>query len=81
MKIHIESEEQNLRFWIPTNLVFSRGMAWLGSRYGLRYSNVSISPEDISRLFAEFRRIKDRYGAWELVNIESADGNQVKVIL
>ena len=81
MRIHIQSDDKNLRFWLPTNLVFSRGMAWLGGRYGLRYSHVSISPEELSRLFAEFRRVKRRYGAWELVNIESADGSLVKVIL
>ena len=81
MRIHIKSDGKSLRFWFPTNLVFSRGMAWLGGRYGLRYSNVSISPEDLSRLFAEFRRIKSRYGTLELVNVESADGTLVKVVL
>ena len=81
MRIHIKSEDQNLQFWLPTNLVFSRGMAWLGIRYGLRHAGMNISPDALQRLFGEFRRIKRRYGTWELVNIESADGNQVKVIL
>ena len=40
-----------------------------------------ISPEALTALFAEFRRIKKKHGSWELVDIESADGGLVKVIL
>ena len=40
-----------------------------------------ISAKQIDALFAEFRRIKRRYGRWELVDVESADGQIVKIIL
>ena len=81
MRIHIKSEGKNLHFWIPTNFVFSRGIAWLAVRFGLHYANMDLSPEQLYRLFAEFRRIKRKYRTWELVNVESADGEQVKVVL
>ena len=81
MRIHIRSEGKNLRFRIPTNFVFSRGIAWLAVRYGMRYSSVNVSSEQLLRLFAEFRQIKRKFGTWELVNIESADGELVKVLL
>ena len=81
MRIHIKSEGKNLHFWIPTNFVFGRGIAWLAVRFGLHYANVDLSPEQICLLFAEFRRIKRKYRTWELVNIESADGELVKVLL
>ena len=84
MKIHIRSGEQNLRIRIPTNLVFSPIVARLGCRYGLRYAGDAmkdLSPEAIGALFAEFRRIKKKYGTWELVYVESSEGDLVKVIL
>ena len=81
MRIHIKSEGKNLRFRIPTNFVFSRGIAWLAVRFGLRYANMDLSPEQLCRLFAEFRKIKRKFGSWELVNIESADGELVKILL
>ena len=84
MKIHIKSENQNLRFRIPTGLIFSPLVARLGCRYGLQYAGDAmkdISPEALIALFAEFRRIKKKHGSWELVDIESADGGLVKVTL
>ena len=84
MKIHIKSKEQNLRIRIPTGLVFSPLVARFGWRYGRQYAGDAmkdLSPEALSALFAEFRRIKKKHGSWELVNIESSDGCLVKVIL
>lgn len=40
-----------------------------------------ISPQAMKRLFAEFRRIKKRYGSWELVEVCSADGQRVRITL
>ena len=84
MKIHIKSKEQNLRIRIPTGLVFSPLGARFICRYGLQYAGDAmkdLSPEALSALFAEFRRIKKKHGSWELVNIESSDGDLVKVTL
>jgi len=41
----------------------------------------SIQPHALEALFAEFRRIKDHYGTWELVDIESSGGEIIKIIL
>ena len=41
----------------------------------------AISSDALDALFAELRRIKDRYGEWELVDIESSNGEKVKIIL
>lgn len=40
-----------------------------------------LSPQDMKRLFAELRRIKKRYGSWELVEVCSADGQRVRITL
>ena len=84
MKIHIKSGSQNLRIRIPTGLVFSPLGARFICRYGLQYAGDAmkdLSPEALSALFAEFRRIKRKHGSWELVDIESSDGELVKVVL
>lgn len=84
MKIHIKSEGKKLSLWLPTNLIFSRGVAWLGQHYGMKYAGSAmknIPPEAIDVLFAEFRRIKRIHGSWELVNLESSSGERVIVIL
>lgn len=84
MKIRIKSEGQNLRLWLPTRLIFSKTVARLGGKYGVKYAGdamKNIPPEAIEMLFAEFRRIKDCYSNWELVKIESADGSVVDISL
>ena len=84
MKIHIKSEGQNLRFWLPTRLLFSKTVARLGGKYGKRYAGdamKNIPLEAIEMLFAEFRRMKGKHKNWELVKIERADGSVVDVSL
>ena len=85
MRIHIKSADQNLRLWFPTNLVFSRTVAAIVARYGLKYAGdvvKNMPPEAIRLLFGEFRRIKRTYGSLDLVEIVSADGQeQIKITL
>lgn len=85
MRILVKSEEHTVRLRIPTNLVFHPLVARLAVRYGLRHAPEDvqyISPEAMEALFAEFRRIKKKYGTWELVDMESADGTEtVKIHL
>ena len=40
-----------------------------------------IPPKDMKRLFAEIRRIKKRYGNWELLNVQAADGQRIRITL
>ena len=84
MKIHIRSAEANLKLWLPTNLIFSKPVALLGGTVGRKYAGDAmkdLSSKDLDRLFAEFRRIKKKYGAWDLVEVESAEGDIVRVTL
>lgn len=84
MKIHIQSGKQKLRFYLPTALIFSKAVARLGCKYGLRYAGDAmkdISPEALEALFTQFRHIKKKHGSWELVHVEGADGQIVKIIL
>lgn len=84
MRIQIKSDEKNLNIVLPTKLIFGRWVVYLANTVGRRYAGEqmnAVSPEALESLFAEFRRIKDTYGKWELVNIESSTGESVKIIL
>lgn len=84
MKIQIKGGSYAMNIVLPTGLVFSKGTARLANHVGRQYAEDAmrdIPPEALDALFAEFRRIKKKYGSWELVDIESSDGEKVKVTL
>lgn len=83
MKIRIKSANHAFVIPLPTNLLFSRGSAWVVNHMGRQYSGElrDIPPEAVDRLFAEFRRIKRKHGQWTLVEVCSAGGDEVTVTL
>ena len=84
MKIKIRSDEHKFTLWIPTGLMFSRSTVWIVNKLGRKYAGdalQNIPPEALDRLFAEFRRIKRKHGRWDLIDLESADGDVVKIVL
>ena len=84
MRIQIRNSEHNINLLLPTWLVFGRLTAKV-TVFALRYYTTDelsgLSPEKLTALFAELRRIKAIHGRWELVDVRSADGGIVKVIL
>lgn len=84
MKIQIRGSEQNLTFLLPTRLVFSKTVVRLANYFGHKYAGKAMAqlpPEALDALFAEFRRIKKVHGSWELVDVQSSDGESVRIIL
>lgn len=84
MKIQVKAGGHDINLLLPTGLVFGKGTVWLANHVGRKYAEGTmkdIPPEALDALFAEFRRIKKKHGRWELVDIESSSGEQVKVIL
>ena len=84
MKIDIESREHNLHLRFPTRLLCSKMIVRIADRLGRKYAAEqmkSIPPEALEKLCAELRRTKDRYGKWDLVDVEAADGEKVKIVL
>lgn len=84
MKIEIKGGGHTMTLLFPTLLIFSRGTAWLANTVGRKYAAEemkNIPPEALNALFAELRRIKKRHGRWELVDVESASGEKVKITL
>lgn len=83
MKIQIKAQDTDLTLRLPTGLICSRGTAWLVLRtcHGHAECPESLPPQALPALFAELRRIKKKYGHWDLVEVESADGEYVCIRL
>ena len=84
MKIRIKSDETNLNLVLPTRLLIGKTVVRLANLVGRRYAAeamASIPPDTLELLCAELRRVKKKYGAWELVDIESSDGEIVQIVL
>lgn len=84
MKIRIREEGHNFTLLLPTMLVFSRFSLWLVNgvaRKSAPEAMALVPAEGMDALWAEMRRIKKKYGSWDLVEVNSADGEYVKVTL
>ena len=84
MKIRIKSSEVNMNLMLPTRLLFGKTVVKIANTIGRRYAAEaleSIPPEALEILCAELRRIKKQHGSWELVDVETADGDIVKIAL
>lgn len=82
MKIHVAGSGHDLTLMLPTRLVFSRFVIRLALKSGRLGDGMDkIPPEAVERIAAELNRVKSRYGSWELVEVESADGETVKITL
>lgn len=83
MKIRIKSADTNLNLVFPTRLLIGKTVIKLANTVGRRYTDAlkDIPPHTLEVLCAELRRIKKKYGAWDLVDAESADGDIVQIIL
>lgn len=82
MKIQVTGSDRDLNLTIPTRLIFSRFAIRLALKNGRQgEEREKIPPETEKRIVAELNRIKDKYGSWELVEVQSADGEIVKITL
>ena len=83
MRIRIKTDDTNLNLVFPTNLLIGKTVVKIANTIGRRYTDAleGIPPEGLERLCAELRRIKKQRGAWELVDIESAEGDIVQIML
>lgn len=83
MKVYIRDDERNFTVTLPTRLLFSKSLLKYGLKIGKRYSSAvpDIPPESVDALCDEICRIKKLHGPWELVDIQSADGEEIRITL
>ncbi len=72
-----------MTFHLPDCLLWNKTILKFGLKLGRRYSyEVSnIPPSAVDALCDEIRRIKKIHTTWELVNVQSADGENIQIIL
>lgn len=93
MKIIVKSKDYRIFLPIPTGFLFSRPMVklWLGMmRKSQQYIDLpeqagaalwNLPEESVLRLCDELRRLKKQHKNWDLVEVESASGEQVLIRL
>ena len=84
MRILVKGDEHTIRLLLPTTLIFSgltAEIATLCLRKSAPDQLNQLSSGQMRSLFSEFRRIKDKHGSWELIDVQSSDGETVKIIL
>lgn len=72
--------------WIWLKLMKKSQKSWSGSIPESTRSQIALIPGDLPEkavytLCAELMRTKRRYGSWKLVEVESADGDEVLIEL
>lgn len=84
MKILIRTQKKTLCLYVPTFLLCSKGLILLGLRIGKKYDPEHVpdlKPEAVGALCREMKRIKKKHGSWELLDLESSDGDHVQILL
>ncbi|HOD93632.1 MAG TPA: hypothetical protein PLT91_07190 [Clostridia bacterium] len=85
MRIQIKSkDEKNINLLLPTSLVLSNLTAVIAAsaiNKKIDKKDCEISSRDLCKLMAVMRKVKKKYGRFELVDIQSSDGDIVKIVL
>ena len=87
MKIKVQDKGRAYRIFIPGRLIWGRLTLRL-VRYGLSKASCcgpdilsQLPPEAVEKLLLELRRLKKMHGSLELVEINTAQGQYIKVTL
>ena len=86
MRIKVKSEEKNIRIFLPRCLIFNGLVATIGAAYLKKERQThkdipNIPASALRRLFREILRAKRRHKGWNVVEVVSADGDDVVVRL
>lgn len=84
MRVQIKGGGHDLNIVLPTRMIFSKTMVKIGCRISSRYTHAvmdRLSPEAMEAICEELVRIKKKHGKWELVDIQSADGEKINITL
>ena len=78
MKIHIEKQNHKRSILLPTNFLLSKSMVKVGM---FLIKDSEINKEAAYAICEELRRIKKKYGTWELIDLRSVDGERITITL
>ncbi len=84
MRIEVRADDHIIRVPLPTGLVFSSAAAYAGKLVIKKYAPQiwkQMPPDGLKVMFAELRRIKKKYGKWELAEVDAAGGEHIHIVL
>lgn len=80
--IHEPEEEKNIRLTIPNGVIFNKLGAMIAGRVIEENTQENtITKEQLKRLMKEIKRYVKQFGHFDLVHIETSDGNFLKICL
>ncbi|MFA7673152.1 MAG: hypothetical protein WCY62_04785 [Clostridia bacterium] len=87
MRIQIHSDSKNINLVLPSWMVFSDLTAAIAAKVIRKHDKDEKddgylpSRRDLCRIMRELRKYKRKYGHLDLVDVQSADGDIVKIVL
>lgn len=80
--IHEPEEEKNIRLTIPNGVIFNKLGAMIAGRVIEENTQENtITKEQLKRLMKEIKRYVKQFGHFDLVDIETSDGEIIKITL
>lgn len=82
MKIIVRTKEKKLRLWLPGSLLYGRISARIAIASITKYApDCGIPPEEMGLLLAALRDFARIHPGWQLVDLQSHDGDIVRITL
>lgn len=80
--IHEPEEEKDIRLTIPNGVIFNKLGAMIAGRVIEENTQENtITKEQLKRLMKEIKRYVKQFGHFDLVDIETSDGEIIKITL
>ena len=80
--IHEPEEEKDIRLTIPNGVIFNKlGAMITGRVIEENTQENTITKEQLKRLMKEIKRYVKQFGHFDLVDIETSDGEIIKITL
>lgn len=82
MKIIVRTKEKKLRLWLPGWLVYGRFSIRIVTAAIRKHApNCGIPPKEMGLLLAALRDFARAHPGWQLVDLQSHDGDIVRITL
>lgn len=81
MRIKVRTPDAKFTLLLPNLLLFNRLTGSLLTKAATAHLGIDVDARQAGRLLAELRKIKKKYGRFTLVDVETADGEIVKITL
>ena len=82
MKIIVRTKEKKLRLWLPGGLLYGRISARIVTAAIRKHApNCGIPPEMLGQLLTSLRDFARTHPGWQLVDLQSHDGDIVLITL